>query len=141
LVFDSPRLPNSCPIPQVVPYTPAAAFALFKVYSDPEELDDPVVSPEGLERICTDADLPMEGALPVILAWQLEAEEMGKITQAQWEKGMSTLRCGFSTLWKGTVVMTVDGDDDQGVPLSLPSPRRCAPSKAHCFTASLRNQK
>ncbi|KIK63523.1 hypothetical protein GYMLUDRAFT_440443 [Collybiopsis luxurians FD-317 M1] len=34
----------------------------------------------------------MEGAMPLILAWQLDAEEMGRFTKDEWVKGTSKLK-------------------------------------------------
>jgi hypothetical protein len=34
----------------------------------------------------------MDGSLPLILAWQLGATEMGKFTKDQWVAGLRTLQ-------------------------------------------------
>ena len=73
------------------PYSAAAAVSLFDSYADP---DDPtVIGPEGFERFCSDAEVSLEGALPLILAWQVNASEMAKINRPEWEKASSELRC------------------------------------------------
>ncbi|RXW21120.1 hypothetical protein EST38_g4745 [Candolleomyces aberdarensis] len=72
------------------PYTAQRALALFAKYADS---DDPnVIGPEGFEALCTDAGIPLEGALPLILAWQLNSQEMAKISKDEWVKGMATLK-------------------------------------------------
>lgn len=72
------------------PYSPAKALSLFKTYADS---DDPnVIGPEGFEKLCSDAEVSLEGALPLLLAWQLGAAEMGKISKSEWEKGTAELR-------------------------------------------------
>ncbi|TFY57440.1 hypothetical protein EVJ58_g7019 [Rhodofomes roseus] len=72
------------------PYSAASAISLFNSYADP---DDPtVIGPEGFERLCSDAEISLEGALPLILAWQLHASEMANITKSEWEKTTSELR-------------------------------------------------
>ena len=72
------------------PYTPAASTSLFDVYADP---DDPtVIGPEGFERLCSDAEVSLEGALPLILAWQMGASEMAKISKQEWAKATADLR-------------------------------------------------
>ncbi|OCH85216.1 DUF298-domain-containing protein [Obba rivulosa] len=64
--------------------------ALFDAYADP---DDPaVIGPEGFERLCGDAGVSLEGALPLILAWQLNAKEMAKISRDEWDAGLSDLQ-------------------------------------------------
>lgn len=55
--------------------------------------DDPsIIGPEGFERLCSDANIPLDGALPLILAWQLSAKEMGKITEQEWKTGTESLK-------------------------------------------------
>ncbi|KAA1471364.1 DUF298-domain-containing protein [Dentipellis sp. KUC8613] len=71
-------------------YNHASAAALFGTYADP---DDPsVIGPEGFEKLLGDAEIPMEGAMPLLLAWQLEAKEMAKFTKDEWMKGMDDLQ-------------------------------------------------
>jgi DCN1-like protein 4/5 len=72
------------------PYTPVHALSLFQKYADHDDLD--VIGPEGFTQLCTDAQIPMDGALPLILAWQLGATEMGKFTKDQWVRGTNTLQ-------------------------------------------------
>lgn len=64
------------------PYAPARSVALFETYADPDTPD--VIGPEGLEKLCSDANIPMEGALPLLFSWQLGAQEMGKFTKDEW---------------------------------------------------------
>lgn len=76
---------------KVEPYTPAAALALFKQYSlDPDDPDS--IDPEGMEKLCADGDIPMEGTLPLILAWQVDGKELAKFDKTGWEKGMAKLK-------------------------------------------------
>lgn len=75
---------------KVEPYTPDRAASLFKKYADP---DDPnVIGPEGFSDLCTEAQIPLDGAGPLILAWQLNAKEMGKFTKEEWTKGTESLK-------------------------------------------------
>ncbi|KAL0577369.1 hypothetical protein V5O48_004621 [Marasmius crinis-equi] len=71
-------------------YTPDKALTLFNQYAD--ETDPEVIGPEGLERLCNDADISMEGVLPLLLAWQLSAKEMGKFSKDEWVKGTANLK-------------------------------------------------
>lgn len=72
------------------PYSSARSLALFETYADSDNAD--VIGPEGFTQLCTDAQISLEGALPLILAWQLGAKEMGKFTKDEWTKGMELLR-------------------------------------------------
>ncbi|KAF8061594.1 Cullin binding-domain-containing protein [Lyophyllum atratum] len=39
-----------------------------------------------------DAKIPLEGAAPLILSWQLGAKEMGTVTRDEWRKGTESLQ-------------------------------------------------
>nr|GAT53712.1 predicted protein [Mycena chlorophos] len=75
---------------KIEPYSADRAASLFKEYADDDEPD--VMGPENLGRFCTDADIPMDGSLPLILAWQLDAKEMGKFTKSEWTKGTDAIK-------------------------------------------------
>lgn len=75
----------------VIPYTPARSVAIFDEYADEDEPD--AIGPEGLERLCDDMGVPMDGPGPFVLAWLLGAKEMGKIAKAEWVKGTDDLQC------------------------------------------------
>jgi DCN1-like protein 4/5 len=77
-------------LPEPEPYTAVAADALFTKYAD--EDDPSVIGPEGLERMCSDAEISLEGALPLLLAWQFGASEMAKLSKSEWSKGTSQLQ-------------------------------------------------
>ena len=72
-------------------YTPQRALELFNKYTKKD--DKTVIETEGFEQLCSDADIAFDGALPLILAWQMGSKEMGKITKDEWVKGTSSLRC------------------------------------------------
>jgi hypothetical protein len=72
------------------PYSSAASTALFDTYADTDEPDS--IGPEGLERLCGDAGVSLEGALPLVLAWQLGASEMGTFKRGEWMSGMEALQ-------------------------------------------------
>ncbi|TFK27338.1 DUF298-domain-containing protein [Coprinopsis marcescibilis] len=75
---------------KVEPYTPGRALELFKSYADK---DDPnTIGPEGFERLCGDAEIPLDGAIPLILAWQMNAADMAKISVDEWTKGTGILK-------------------------------------------------
>ncbi|KAF7323234.1 Defective in cullin neddylation protein [Mycena chlorophos] len=90
-----PMAPKPAPAPKtapakIEPYSADRAASLFKEYADDDEPD--VMGPENLGRFCTDADIPMDGSLPLILAWQLDAKEMGKFTKSEWTKGTDAIK-------------------------------------------------
>lgn len=71
--------------------TPKARIEhLFATYAD---VDDPsIIGGEGLERLCTDANIPMDGAQPLLLAWLVGASELGKLKKDKWLKALFFLR-------------------------------------------------
>lgn len=71
------------------PYTPQRAQVLFNSFADEDDSD--VIGPGGLEKLCTEADIPLDGAQPLILAWQLKGSEMAKFTRVEWSHGMGLL--------------------------------------------------
>jgi hypothetical protein len=73
------------------PYSSQRAEELFKTYADSDDPNE--IGPEGFEQLCNDANMPMDGARPIILAWQFGAKEMAKISKEEWTSGTSTLRC------------------------------------------------
>lgn len=72
------------------PYSATRADELFASYADEDSPD--VISPEGFGTLCENAAIAMDGALPLILSWLLDATEMGQITRAQWKKGTAELQ-------------------------------------------------
>ncbi|CAK5279329.1 unnamed protein product [Mycena citricolor] len=78
------------PMSKIESYSADRCVKLFAQYTD--EDDRNVIGPEGFERLCTDADISLEGAGPLILAWQLNAKDMGKFTREEWTKGLGALK-------------------------------------------------
>ncbi|KAG2020834.1 hypothetical protein CC2G_006133 [Coprinopsis cinerea AmutBmut pab1-1] len=72
------------------PYSPQRSLELFAQYADSDAPD--VIGPEGFEQLFTDAEIPMDGALPLIFAWQMNAAEMAKISKEEWVKGTESLK-------------------------------------------------
>ena len=80
------------PVPTLKPqtFTASKVLSLFTAYADPD--DTSVIGPEGFEQLCTDASIAMDGAKPLILAWLLDAGEMGKFKKEEWVKGLGDLQ-------------------------------------------------
>jgi len=72
--------------PETGPYSAAVAQSLFEAYADEDDAD--TISAENFERLCTDANVPMEGPMPLILLWHLDAKDLGTIKRDQWTKAM-----------------------------------------------------
>lgn len=79
---------------QSKPYSPALALSLFNTYTDPDTVNtaEVAIGPEGFEKLCNDAQIPLDGALPLVMAWMLESKEMAKIGKDEWVKGTAMLQ-------------------------------------------------
>ncbi|KAI8999043.1 DUF298-domain-containing protein [Trametes punicea] len=68
----------------------ANARRLFRTYQDPDAPGE--IGPEGFEKLCNDLNISLEGALPLVLAWQLHGLEMGRLKENEWMRGTEELR-------------------------------------------------
>ena len=71
-------------------YTEQQAEALFSQFADDDSPD--VIGAEGFERLCNEIQVPLDGAMPLLLAWQFDSREMGKISKEEWMRGTSALQ-------------------------------------------------
>lgn len=71
-------------------YSPQRSRDLFQKFADHDAPG--VIGPEGVEKLCTEAGIPLDGAQPLILAWQFGCSEVGKITLDEWLQGTDALR-------------------------------------------------
>uniref|UniRef100_A0A8C7E3U8 DCN1-like protein n=1 Tax=Naja naja TaxID=35670 RepID=A0A8C7E3U8_NAJNA len=53
---------------------------------------DDVVGPEGMEKFCEDIGVEPENVAMLVLAWKLDAQNMGYFTLQEWLKGMTSLQ-------------------------------------------------
>ncbi|KAK7807960.1 hypothetical protein U0070_003032 [Myodes glareolus] len=53
---------------------------------------DDVVGPEGMEKFCEDIGVEPENVVMLVLAWKLDAQNMGYFTLQEWLKGMTALQ-------------------------------------------------
>ena len=72
------------------PYNPAEVQSLFKAYADEDDAD--TISAENFERLCNDAKVPMEGPMPLILLWHMDAQDLGSIKRDQWTNALQDLQ-------------------------------------------------
>ncbi|XP_069646534.1 DCN1-like protein 4 isoform X3 [Haliaeetus albicilla] len=54
---------------------------------------DDIVGPEGMEKFCEDIGVEPENVVMLVLAWKLDAQNMGYFTLQEWLKGMTSLQC------------------------------------------------
>ncbi|GAB5570831.1 DCN1-like protein 4 isoform X5 [Prionailurus iriomotensis] len=53
---------------------------------------DDIVGPEGMEKFCEDIGVEPENVVMLVLAWKLDAQNMGYFTLQEWLKGMTSLQ-------------------------------------------------
>jgi DCN1-like protein 4/5 len=80
-------------VPAPEPYSVARVRALFETYRDTDQ--PTIIGPAGFQQLCTDSEISLEGVLPLVLAWQLDAKEMAKFTEPEWMAGFKALQCAI----------------------------------------------
>jgi len=81
---------RTTPVPSVAKYDPKQSLVLFSNYAESDKTD--IIGPEGFEKMCSDAQIPMDEAMGLILSWQLGAQEMAKLTKDAWVKETDALK-------------------------------------------------
>lgn len=69
---------------------PKSPDELFNAYA--EAADPDTIGAEGLQRLCAEANIPMDGAQPLLLSWQLDANEFGSFKREEWTKNLDELQ-------------------------------------------------
>ncbi|XP_050297514.1 DCN1-like protein 5 isoform X3 [Anthonomus grandis grandis] len=63
----------------------------FKEYTTPDEPH--TLGPEGMEKFCEDIGVEPENVVMLVLAYKMQARQMGFFTREEWLKGLSELQC------------------------------------------------
>ncbi|GIX99492.1 DCN1-like protein 4 [Caerostris darwini] len=63
----------------------------FSEYADPNDPD--VITPESMEKFCEDIGVEPENVVMLVLAWKMDAKQMGFFTRTEWLRGLSDLEC------------------------------------------------
>lgn len=63
----------------------------FKQYTTPNEPD--VLGPDAMEQFCKDICVEPENVVMLVIAYKMNARQMGFFTQAEWQKGLTELQC------------------------------------------------
>jgi len=78
-------------------YNESAGFSqkrcltLFNEYSTPDEPE--VIGPEGIESFCNAIAVDPEDVIMLVIAWKMDAKQMGYFTKKEWVKGLSEIQC------------------------------------------------
>lgn len=63
----------------------------FREYTTPDDSD--TLGPEGMEKFCEDIGVEPENVVMLVLAYKMNARQMGFFTLSEWLKGLSDLQC------------------------------------------------
>ncbi|KAG8184621.1 hypothetical protein JTE90_022672 [Oedothorax gibbosus] len=66
-------------------------IALFHEYAPPN--DPETIGPEGMEKFCEDIGVEPENVVMLVLAWKMEAKQMGFFTKSEWLRGLKDMEC------------------------------------------------
>jgi len=64
---------------------------LFNDYAAAD--DNEVIGPEGIESFCTAISVDPEDVVMLVIAWKMDAKQMGFFTRKEWLKGLAELQC------------------------------------------------
>lgn len=86
--FTRPQIRGARPISEKL-FSNKKCLAWFHEYAGP----DKVVGPEAMEKFCEDIGVEPENIIMLVIAWHLEAANMGFFTKDEWLRGMTLLQC------------------------------------------------
>lgn len=66
-------------------------LAWFREYTNPDDPD--TLGPDGMEKFCEDIGVEPENVVMLVLAYKMQARQMGFFTQEEWLKGLTDLQC------------------------------------------------
>lgn len=66
-------------------------LAWFREYTSPDDPD--TLGPDGMEKFCEDIGVEPENVVMLVLAFKMQARQMGFFTKEEWLKGLSELQC------------------------------------------------
>lgn len=72
-------------------FSPKKCITLFQEYVSPDDPD--VIGPEGMEKFCEDIEVEPENIVMLVLAWKMNAKQMGYFTLSEWLHGLTDIQC------------------------------------------------
>lgn len=95
--YSSKRLRNSyssrriAKVDETYSFSQKQSLAWFREYTTPDDPD--TLGPEGMEKFCEDIGVEPENVVMLVLAYKMQARQMGFFTKEEWLKGFSDLGC------------------------------------------------
>ncbi|XP_034935224.1 DCN1-like protein 5 isoform X1 [Chelonus insularis] len=78
-------------VPSASSFSQKRCIAWFREYTVPDDPD--TLGPEGMEKFCEDIAVEPENVVMLVLAYKMNARQMGFFTLSEWLKGLSELQC------------------------------------------------
>lgn len=72
-------------------FSTKSCIALFHEYATANDPD--LIGPEGMEKFCEDIGVEPENIVMLVLAWKMDAKQMGFFTLSEWLRGLTELQC------------------------------------------------
>lgn len=66
-------------------------LAWFREYTTPDDAD--TLGPEGMEKFCEDIGVEPENVVMLVLAYRMQARQMGFFSNEEWLRGLSEMQC------------------------------------------------
>lgn len=66
-------------------------LAWFREYTTPDDHD--TLGPEGMEKFCEDIGVEPENVVMLVLAYRMQARQMGFFSHEEWLRGLSEMQC------------------------------------------------
>lgn len=66
-------------------------MAWFREYTTPDDPD--TLGPDGMEKFCEDIGVEPENVVMLVLAYRMQARQMGFFTQEEWLRGLGEMQC------------------------------------------------
>lgn len=76
---------------EAVQFSQKRCLTWFREYTTPDDPD--TLGPEGMEKFCEDIGVEPENVVMLVLAYRMQARQMGFFTQSEWLRGLSDLQC------------------------------------------------
>lgn len=103
--YTSKRLRNStnsrryARVDELSTFSQKKCLTWFREYTSPDEPD--VLGPEGMEKFCEDIGVEPENVVMLVLAYRMQARQMGFFTQEEWLRGLTELQCDSIQKFQG----------------------------------------
>lgn len=78
-------------VPTASSFSQKRCITWFREYTTPDDSD--TLGPEGMEKFCEDIGVEPENVVMLVLAYKMNARQMGFFTLSEWLKGLSDLQC------------------------------------------------